>query len=49
MKSWSKRGRLRKVRDSLEEYIRTLGDTEWLFPSRKGDRPITTRYKRRDN
>ncbi|MCP3762544.1 site-specific integrase [Domibacillus sp. A3M-37] len=32
---------LKQIKEELEEYIRTLGDTEWLFPSRKGDRPIT--------
>ncbi|MGS2776972.1 tyrosine-type recombinase/integrase [Robertmurraya sp. GLU-23] len=25
----------------IQEYIKTLDDSEWLFPSRKGDKPIT--------
>lgn len=29
------------IYDTLQEYISTL-DSEWLFPSRKGDKPITT-------
>ncbi|MGS2777465.1 site-specific integrase [Robertmurraya sp. GLU-23] len=29
---------LRKV---IDEYTRRMGDDEWLFPSRKGDKPIT--------
>lgn len=27
--------------DELNSYISTLEDTEWLFPSRKGDKPIS--------
>lgn len=31
---------LQNVYDELNNYIKTL-DSEWLFPSRKGDKPIT--------
>lgn len=29
------------IHDELQDYIKTLDGTEWLFPSRKGDKPIT--------
>lgn len=31
---------LANIYDELQAYIKTL-DSEWLFPSRKGDKPIT--------
>lgn len=31
---------LNNIYDEIQEYIKTL-DSEWLFPSRKGDKPIT--------
>jgi integrase len=31
---------LSNIYDEVQEYIKTL-DSEWLFPSRKGDEPIT--------
>ncbi|MGH0798088.1 hypothetical protein S3E15_03915 [Bacillus mycoides] len=32
---------LSNIYDEIQEYIRTV-DSEWLFPSRKGDKAITT-------
>lgn len=32
---------LANIYDELNSYIKTLKDTEWLFPSRKGDKPIS--------
>ncbi|WP_046181184.1 tyrosine-type recombinase/integrase [Domibacillus tundrae] len=32
---------LKQIREELEQYIHTIGNKEWLFPSRKGDKPIT--------
>lgn len=32
---------LNNIYDELDNYIKTLKYTEWLFPSRKGDKPIT--------
>lgn len=32
---------LDNIYDELNAYIKTLEGTEWLFPSRKGDQPIT--------
>lgn len=32
---------LTNIYDELNDYIRTLDGTEWLFPSRKGNKPIT--------
>jgi integrase len=32
---------LENIYGELNEYINVLGETEWLFPSRKGDKPIT--------
>lgn len=32
---------LTNVKDELNSYIETLDGTEWLFPSRKGDKPIS--------
>lgn len=32
---------LSNIYDEIQEYINTL-DSEWLFPSRKGNKPITT-------
>ncbi|MBW9219815.1 site-specific integrase [Anoxybacillus sp. ST70] len=32
---------LTNIYDELNAYIKTLEGTEWLFPSRKGDKPIT--------
>lgn len=32
---------LSNIYDELQQYINTLDGTEWLFPSRKGDKPIT--------
>jgi integrase len=32
---------LANIYDELNAYIKTLEGTEWLFPSRKGDKPIT--------
>ncbi|PGV63807.1 site-specific integrase [Bacillus cereus] len=32
---------LSNIYDEIQEYIRTV-DSEWLFPSRKGDKSITT-------
>ena len=32
---------LANIYDELNEYIKTLHQTEWLFPSRKGDRAIS--------
>lgn len=32
---------LQNIYDELNAYLRTLNGTEWLFPSRKGDKPIT--------
>jgi len=32
---------LTNIYDELNDYIKKLEGTEWLFPSRKGDKPIT--------
>lgn len=32
---------LENIYDELNDYISSLEGTEWLFPSRKGDKPIT--------
>lgn len=32
---------LTNIYDELNNYIKTLDGTEWLFPSRKGDKPIS--------
>lgn len=32
---------LKQIKEELNDYLRTLYDTEWLFPSRKGDKPIS--------
>ena len=32
---------LTNIYEELNQYIKTLEGTEWLFPSRKGDKPIT--------
>lgn len=32
---------LTNIYDELNTYIKTLEGTEWLFPSRKGDKPIS--------
>ncbi|KWW22729.1 integrase [Peribacillus simplex] len=32
---------LTNIYEELNEYIKTLEDTEWLFPSRKGEKPIS--------
>jgi integrase len=32
---------VKNIYDELNAYINTLTGTEWLFPSRKGDKPIT--------
>jgi len=32
---------LTNIYDELNTYIKTLDGTEWLFPSRKGDKPIS--------
>ncbi|MCK2006106.1 tyrosine-type recombinase/integrase [[Brevibacterium] frigoritolerans] len=32
---------LTNIYEELNEYIKTLQDTEWLFPSRKGEKPIS--------
>lgn len=32
---------LQSIYDELNAYIKTLEGTEWLFPSRKGDKPIS--------
>jgi integrase len=32
---------LANIYNELNSYIATLKDTEWLFPSRKGDKPIS--------
>jgi integrase len=29
------------LRNEIEKYCRTLGDTDYLFPSRNGDKPIS--------
>lgn len=40
----TKKGRaiyLGSIHEELNSYIKTLDDTEWLFPSRKGDKAIS--------
>lgn len=32
---------LNNIYDEIQDYVKTI-DSEWLFPSRKGDKPITT-------
>jgi len=32
---------LTNIYEELNEYIKTLQDTKWLFPSRKGEKPIS--------
>jgi integrase len=32
---------LTNINEELNDYIKTLNGTDWLFPSRKGDKPIT--------
>lgn len=32
---------LANIYQELNQYVKTLNSTEWLFPSRKGDKPIT--------
>ena len=32
---------LNNIYDELNDYIKTLEGTDWLFPSRKGDKPIS--------
>jgi integrase len=32
---------LTNIYEELNNYIKTLDNTEWLFPSRKGDKPIS--------
>lgn len=32
---------LNNIYDEIQAYIKTLNGSEWLFPSRKGDKPIT--------
>jgi integrase len=32
---------LTNIFNEINDYIKTLDDTEWLFPSRKGDKPIS--------
>lgn len=32
---------LTNIYDEIQDYVQTV-DSEWLFPSRKGDKPITT-------
>lgn len=48
-KVWMIEGKTKKKREihlsgiyeELNAYISTLGESEWLFPSRKGDKPIS--------
>lgn len=32
---------LANIYDEIQSYLKTLENTEWAFPSRKGDKPIT--------
>ena len=34
------------IYDELNDYIKTLEGTDWLFPSRKGDKSLLAEYKR---